>query len=195
MSVLAPLPRLSRNLCILLLAAAAGACTGTGGSGVVYFTNFTAGYVPSGLAASQPILVETYGSPIEGATPEQVNRSTVEGLRTFGPAWMARNYTGDRSRSASSGYRLRIAYGAPGTVKLDELCEGTPFYTADPAEGRTLAGVCRGETTIAYGAGSPGAAPDLNGATFRRFVGLLGREVMPRKNPVTEDDCLFRNCD
>jgi hypothetical protein len=183
------------SLGVLLLTAAAGACTGTGGSGVVYFTNFTAGYVPSSLAASQPILVETYGSPVEGATAEQVNRSTVEGLRTFGPVWMGRNYTGDPSSSGPSGYRLRVAYGAPSTVKLDELCKGTPSYTADPAEGSTLAGICRGGTTIAYGAGSPGAAPDLNGETFRRFVGLLGREVMPRQNPVTEDDCLFRNCE
>jgi len=170
MSALPPLPRLAMGLSALLLAAAAGACTGTGGSGVVYYTNFTAGYVPSSLAASQPILVETYGTPILGAGPEQVNRSTVEGLRTYGPAWMARNYTGERASAPASGYRLRVAYGAPRTVKLDELCEGTPSYAADPAEGSTLAAVCRGETAIGYGAGSAGAAPDLNGEAFRRFV-------------------------
>jgi len=60
---------------------------------------------------------------------------------------------------------------------------------------RTVASLCRGETTLGNAEGSPGADPDIAGETFARFVGLLGRETMPRRNPVLDDDCVFRVCD
>lgn len=187
----------------LFALAVLGACTGTGGGNVVYYTNFTAGYVPSSLAASQPVLVETYGSPAQGVSAETVNAATVQGLRTFGPPWMPRNYTGDSAAAQGSAYRLRIAYAAPSRFKLDQICKAPPDDaeaataggSGDGPSTRTLAGLCRGESAIAMGEGSPGSAPDVNGERFQRFVGLLGRKVMPRHNPVTQDDCIFRNCD
>jgi len=197
-------PRILFALGILFALAVVGACTGTlGGSGVVYYTNFTAGYVPSSLAASQPVLVETYGSPAQEVSPEAVSAATVQGLRTFGPSWMPRNYADDAAAAERAPYRLRIAYAAPRRFKLDQICKTPPDYTAAGAAGssdegpstRTLAGLCRGESVIAMGEGSPGSAPDISGERFQRFVGLLGRKVMPRRNPVTQDDCVFRVCD
>src|SRR3546814_3260343 len=52
----------------------AAACSGTG-SGVVYNSNFTAGYVPGSLRAAMsraPLLVETYGTPGHAQAQEGV---------------------------------------------------------------------------------------------------------------------------
>lgn len=193
--------RHAARACALFALAVLGACTGT--DNVVYYTNFTAGYVPSSVAASQPVLVETYGSPTQGVNAEAVNAATVQGLRTFGPPWMPRNYTGNAAEAQGAAYHLRIAYAASNRFKLDQICKAPPDYAEAGAAGgsgddpstRTLAGLCRGETVIAMGEGSPGSGPDISGERFQRFVGLLGRKVMPRHNPVTQDDCLFRNCD
>ncbi|MEQ8357484.1 MAG: hypothetical protein RH942_18255 [Kiloniellaceae bacterium] len=188
----------------LMVVLGLGACTGTGtGGGTVYYTAFTAGYVPNSLAAAHPLLVETYGSPTPGVAPENVLEATVAGLRQSGPAWMPRNYTGRPDDAPRPAYRLRIAYGAPKAFDRQDLCGpdmSAEFLAAgrgqnDAGSTRTLAGLCRGETEVAYGEGSPGANPDIRGERFQKFVGLLGRAVMPRRNPVTDDDCVFRNCD
>jgi hypothetical protein len=66
---------------------------------------------------------------------------------------------------------------------------------SEAASTRTVASLCRGETTLGIAEGSPGAEAEVASERFTRFVGLLGREVMPRRNPVLDDDCIFRFCD
>lgn len=183
------------------------ACTGTGGgSGVVYNTNFTAGYVPASLAASASrggLLVETYGSPAPDRTREDITQATVRGLRQFGPTWFARNFTGNPEDAPRPDYLLRIVYGTPRAFNRQQLCstEMSPETVAaarsgaDEVSTRTVAAVCRGQNAIALAEGSAGADPDINGERFAKFIGLLGRQLMPRRNPVTQDDCLFRRCD
>ncbi len=183
---------------------ALGACTagGTGG-GTVYFSNFTAGYVPSSVAAAHPLLVETYGSPAPDLTQAAVTRASVEGLRESGPAWMPRGYSGNPLDVPKPAYRLRIAYGVPKSFNGQQLCKeemaGAALEAArgpgEAAATRTIAGLCRGTNAVAYAEGSPGVTPDVSGARFRSFVGLLGRRLMPRQNPVTKDDCILRRCD
>ena len=103
---------------------ALGACTGSGyGAGTVYFSNFTAGYVPSSVAAAHPLLVETYGSPAPDLTQAVVTRASVEGLRESGPAWMPRGYSGNPVDVPKPAYRLRIAYGVPKSFNGQQLCK------------------------------------------------------------------------
>jgi hypothetical protein len=100
-------------------------------------------------------------------------------------------------------YLLRVAYGVPKTFNGQALCTAEMNTAAvDAARGqndkdatRTIAGVCRGTRAVAYAEGSPGVNPDIGGERFSEFVGLMGRKLMPRRNPVTQDDCIWRRCD
>ncbi|GAB4392281.1 MAG: hypothetical protein Tsb0032_07270 [Kiloniellaceae bacterium] len=195
--------------CALASALALAGCAGSGPgrSGVVYYTNFTAGYVPASVAAASPLLVETFGSPAAASAPDltqaAVTDATVGGLRRYGPPWMPRNYTGSREDAPNPAYVLRIAYGVPKVFNGQQLCKTGMSNAlleearsqADAGASRTIAGLCRGERAVAYGEGSPGANPDVSGERFAEFLGLFGRRLMPRRNPVTQDDCIFRRCD
>jgi hypothetical protein len=192
------------------------ACAG-GNSGVVYNSNFTAGYDPRSLSAAMsraPLLVETFGTPAAGTTQagtaqagstaqESVSRATTLALRQYGPPWLPRNYTDSAADAANGPYRLRIAYGLPKAFDRQRVCEATMDAAAlesarsesEAATTRTVASLCRGETTLGIAEGSPGAEAEVAGERFTRFVGHIGREVMPRRNPVLDDDCIFRFCD
>jgi len=187
------------------LALGAAACAGER-SGVVYNSNFTAGYDPRSLAAAlsrAPLLVETFGTATPAAAPGSVTRATTLALRRYGPSWLPRNYTESVVDAANGPYRLRVAYSLPRAFDRQRLCEARMDVAAvEAARGhneamstRTVASLCRGETTLGIAEGSPGAEADIAGDSFARFVGLLSREVMPRHNPVMDDDCIFRFCD
>jgi hypothetical protein len=189
----------------LVLLVTLSACA-TGGSGVVYNSNFTAGYDPRSLGAAMsraPLLVETFGSPAANLAQESVSRTTALGLRQYGSPWLPRNYTDSAADAGTAPYRLRIAFGLPKAFNRQHLC-GDGMSTqaieavrgsADSGSSRTLAALCRGDRALGVAEGSPGANPDIAGERFARFVGLLGREVLPRTNPVLDDDCVFRACD
>lgn len=191
-------------LAVALLVALAG-CAG-GRSGVVYNSTFTAGYDPFSVNAAlsrAPLLVETYGSPAAGVAAKSVNQATVQGLRRHGPSWFPRNFTGSPTDAGNGPYRLRIAYNLPKSFNRQLVCSSTMDAglieaargQGDQASTRTLASFCRGETTLGSAEGSPGSAAEVGDEDFSRFVGRLGREVMPRRNPVLDDDCVFRFCD
>lgn len=179
------------------LAALSGCAAGS--KGVVYNKNFTAGYSPSSLAAlRQPLLVETFGLPGAGQTQQAVTEATVNGLRAHGPRWAQLGYSGNPVDAPNPPYRLRFAYGAPVTFARADLCgEGlqTSDVGGDGSSGRTVAALCRGTRFVAIAEGSPGLDADIASADFSTFVGLVGRQVLPRRNPVIDDDCLFRVCD
>lgn len=193
--------RNARRLAFLALLAL-GACSGARG-GIVYNTNFTAGYVPASVAAAMPQLVETYGSPTAGLETAAVTRASVAGLRQFGPTWLPRNYTGNPEDVPRPAYLLRIAYSVPKAFNRQQLCgsDMSPELleaarsSADEGGTRVVAGLCRGKSAVALAEGSAGLDPDIEGEKFAAFIGLLGRQLLPRRNPVTEDDCLFRRCD
>lgn len=191
-----------------VLVAALGACAG--GSGVVYSSNFTAGYDPHSLGAAMsraPLLVETYGTPApgeagKGQADEAVARASALALREHGPAWLPRNYTDNFADAAGGPYRLRIAYDLPRSFNRQRLCEDGMSTAAvearradgEASTGRTLAALCRGETALGVSEGAP-SVTDIAAPAFAEFVGRLGRETMPRRNPVLDDGCLFRFCD
>jgi hypothetical protein len=195
--------RLLRGVGLAALLALA-ACAGAGG-GVVYSSDFTAGYAPDSLRAMMsrtPLLVETYGSPAPNLDRADITRASVLALRASGPTWFPRNYTGAPGDAPQAAYILRIAYGLPKAFNRQRIC--APEMRSESLQSggagqepatRTLAAVCRGTTAIAVAEGSPGVNPDIGGQRFAAFVGLLGRQVMPRRNPVTQDDCIFRRCD
>jgi hypothetical protein len=191
------------GLAVLLLAVAA--CAGTG-SGVVYHSDFTAGYDRYSLVAAMsraPLLVETYGAPGEEQDQAEVSRATARALRQYGPLWLPRNYTASAADAGNGRYRLRVAYAVPQSFDRQQICnramDGAALEAArrstDADSTRTIASLCRGETALGIADGSPGAERDIRSDGFARFVGLLGREVMPRHNPVLQDDCVFRPCD
>jgi len=193
------------TVAVAILLFSVAACAGNR-SGVVYFSNFTAGYDPHSLSAAMsraPLLVETFGLPAAGLAQQNLSRTTALALRQHGSPWLPRNYTDSAVDAANGPYRLRIAYAAPKGFDSQLLC-GTAMDTAaldaarresDAESSRTVASLCRGQTAIGIAEGSPGANPDVSGESFGRFVGALGREVMPRRNPVLDDDCQFRFCD
>lgn len=179
------------------------ACAGPR-SGTVYNSTFTAGYDPFSLRAAMsraPLLVETFGTPEEGRSQADVGRATALALRQFGPAWLPRNYTDSPADAGNGRYRLRVAYALPRSFDRQLLCAATmddavaaARGAGDTASRRSVAGLCRGETMLGIAEGAP-AETAIDGDSFPRFVGLLGREVMPRRNPVLDDDCIFRFCD
>lgn len=186
----------------LLLAVAA--CAG-GGAGVIYSSDFTAGYDPRSLGAAMsraPLLIETYGSPAPGQSAGDVARASALALRRHGPSWLPRNYTDNATDAGNGPYHLRIAYGLPNAFNRQEMCGAEMSPAAIDAarrdgetpSGRTLASLCRGETMIGIAEGAPNVT-EIDSAAFAEFVGRLGRSAMPRRNPVLDDDCLFRRCD
>lgn len=197
---------LPRRLALLGAAAlllAGAACAG-GGSGVIYSSDFTAGYAPRSLSAAMaraPLLVETYGSPAPGQAAGEVARASALALRQHGAPWLPRNYTDSAADAGNGPYRLRIAYGLPKAFNRQSMCDAEMSTAAiesarrdgETPSGRTLASVCRGETMIAIAEGAP-SATDIASAAFAEFVGRLGRSTMPRRNPVLDDDCVFRRC-
>lgn len=180
-------------------------CAG-GRSGVVYNSDFTVGYDPYSLYAMMsraPLLVESFGTPAEGRGPADVSRATVLALRQYGPSWLPRNYTDSPGDAGNGRYRLRIAYGMPQAFDRQDVCRAAMDSAAlqaarrpsDADSTRTVASLCRGERTLGIAEGSPGAAAELTDDRFARFVGAMGREAMPRRNPVMDDDCMFRPCE
>ena len=195
-------PRRNAKRLAFLALFALGACSGTRG-GVVYNTTFTAGYVPASVTAAMPQLVETYGSPTAGLETAAVTRASVAGLRQFGPAWFPRNYTGNPEDAPRPAYLLRIAFSVPKAFNRQQLCDAEMSQetleaartSADEGTSRAVAVLCRGKSYVALAEGSPGFDPDIEGEKFAAFIGLLGRQLLPRRNPVTQDDCMFRRCD
>ena len=187
----------------LLLAAAFVALTGlsacAGSKSVVYNKNFTAGYSPSGLAGLRtPLLVETFGTPAAGVSQEAVTASTVKGLRNSGPRWTQIGYSANPADAPNPPYRLRFAYGAPNAFLRRDLCTEdlvADDIGSDAENRRTVVALCRGERYVSIAEGSPGANADIESEAFGEFVGTIGRLVMPRNNPVIENECLFRVCD
>ncbi|MGD1880384.1 MAG: hypothetical protein ACFB13_23130 [Kiloniellaceae bacterium] len=195
---------LAQAAAAMLLVAATAACAASS-SGVVYSSDFTAGYDPRSLSAAMsraPLLVETYGSPAPGQASEDVARASALALREHGPSWLPRNYTDSATDAGNGPYHLRIAYGLPKAFDRQLLCSaGISVQTAEAARRqgetgstRSVASLCRGETVLGVAEGAP-AATDIASEGFAAFVGRLGRETMPRRNPVLDDDCMFRCCD
>jgi len=109
---------------MLLLTLAA--CTG-GGSGVVYSSDFTAGYDPRSLSAAMsraPLLVETYGSPGADQASGDVARASALALRQHGPSWLPRNYT-DNTADAGPGRGGRRALRRRNPVRA-HACQPVP---------------------------------------------------------------------
>ena len=181
----------------LLALTTLAACAGS--QGTVYNKNFTAGYSPSSLSALRtPLLVETFGAPAAGLSQENVTTATVRGLRERGPRWATLNYSGDPADSPNPAYRLRVAYGASKAFGRSELC-GENLQASDIGNDgtspRTMMALCRGQRYVSIAEGSPGLEADIDSAAFSSFVGLIGRQMMPRNNPVVVNDCILRRCD
>ncbi|MEQ9606762.1 MAG: hypothetical protein RLN99_03755, partial [Kiloniellaceae bacterium] len=137
-----------------------------------------------------------------GQAADNVARASVQALRQHGPSWLPRNYTDSAVDAANGPYRLRIAYGLPKAFNRQLMC-GTEMGPAaidaarrdgEAPTGRTLASLCRGETMIGIAEGAP-TVSETDSDAFSEFVGRLGRSAMPRRNPVLDDDCIFRRCD
>ncbi|CAN0454684.1 unnamed protein product, partial [Ectocarpus fasciculatus] len=153
----------------------------------VYNKNFTAGYSPSSLAAlREPLLVETFGRPAAGPSQAAITAATVEGLRKSGPRWAQLGYSGNPADTPKAPYRLRFAYGAPVAFARAELC-GNDLQPedvgSDGSSERTVVALCRGTRFVSIAEGTPGANADINSAAFSDFVGTIGRQVLPRRNP------------
>ncbi|WP_420345857.1 hypothetical protein [Pelagibius sp.] len=190
-----------RRRSVLLCAAMAGltvlgACAGN--QGVVYNKNFTAGYSPDSLAAMRtPLLVETFGAPAAGVSQAAVTASTVDGLRASGPRWARIGYSGNPGDAPNPPFRLRFAYGAEKGFSRQDFCKTDREpgnLSTDGSSGRTVVALCRGERFVSIAEGSPGLGADISSERFSNFVGAIGRQVMPRENPVLDDECQFRFC-
>src|SRR3546814_3826332 len=81
------------------------------------------------------------------------------------------------------------------TAAMDSAALEAARRETDAGSTRTVASLCRGERTLGIAEGSPGGRVEAGGDSFARFVGLLGREALPRQNPVYDDDCVVRFCD
>ncbi len=201
-----PAPRrrteIAAAVAVLLLATA---CAG-GRSGTVYHSNFTAGYDPQSLGAAMsraPLLVEAYGGPAPTAGENSLARTVALALRRHGPSWLPRNYTDSAEDAGRAPYRLRVVYDTPRSFDRQQLCgealSAEAVEAARPAGAaagdHVVAGLCRGATLLAVAEGAPATGAGPGSEAFSGFIGLLGREALPRRNPVLDDDCIFRRCD
>ncbi len=175
----------------VILAAAGGVlCTLPGCSGdgdVIYNKNFNSSYSGTSIAAMRvPIPVETYGTPSPGASPESVSEATIRGLRTHGPRWAQLNFATDPEGALVAPYRLRIAYGTSSSFSRADFCrEDLQAGDVGVAAGsnQLVAAVCfKGRyASIAEGRTQPNA--DVKSEEFSKYVGLIGRQILPRQNP------------
>ncbi len=172
-------------LCGLSALAALSACAGK--QGVVYNRNFTSAYsAPSLAAMRQPLPVETFGSPGPAVSQDRVTAATIQGLRDHGPRWAQLTYTADPQDAPNAPYYLRVVYGASTAFARSRLCEAgfsQGDVAFDPDSGRTIAAVCRNGRYVSQAEGSPGVGVDITSDAFSKFAGLIGRQVLPRRNP------------
>ena len=161
------------------------ACAGK--QGVVYNRNFTSAYSAASLAAMrQPLPVETFGSPGPAVSQDRVTAATIQGLRNHGPRWAQLTYTANPDDPPNAPYYLRIVYGASTAFARSRLCQAglsQSDVAFDPESSRTIAAVCRNGRYISQAEGSPGIDVDITSEAFSKFVGLIGRQVLPRRNP------------
>ena len=177
----------TRNLLVCAIAGLGILAGCAGGAGIVYNRNFTTAYSPASLSAMRQALpVETHGAPRPGVSQEEVTAATVEGLVANGPRWTQLNFSGNADEARDASYRLRIAYAAAADFDRSDLCsEDLPpgSLASDPASGRTVAALCRNGRYVSIAEGTPGVGADIKSPAFADFVGLIGRQVLPRRNP------------
>ena len=161
------------------------ACAGN--QGIVYNRNFTSAYSPNSLSAMrQPLPVETFGTPGPAAAQERVTAATIQGLRDHGPRWTRFTFTGNPKDVPNAPYHLRVVFGAATGFARNSLCRedfSQGAIALDPDSDRTIVAVCRNGRYISTAEGSPGPVVDITSEGFARFVGLIGRQVLPRRNP------------
>ena len=165
---------------------------------VVYNRDFRAGYSASSISGQpEPLLIETYGTPGTGWSPESVTAATVKGLEDRGPRWARLSYSGNPADSPNKYYVLRFAYGAAKAFDRANVCKPDLQVSDignDGTSTRTVVALCRLGRWVAIAEGSPGLEPDIESAEFIAFVGLIGRRVLPRSNPVLDNECVLRAC-
>lgn len=158
-----------------------------GGKDVIYNRSFTSAYSAGGLSGMREALpVQTYGAPTPGADQESVTAATLEGLKKNGPRWTQLNYSGNPQDAPSAAYYVRFAYGVSKGFPRTDLCRedlGSGDIAHDSSSGRAVAAVCRNGRYVSIAEGTPGVGVDINSAEFSNFVGLIGRGVLPRRNP------------
>ncbi len=185
---------LSRSAAVVLAMAAVVGCS----QSVVYNRNFVPGYSPSSIVGQpEPLLVVTYGTPGTGQSPESVTAATVRGLEERGPRWARLKYSGDPADSPNQYYVLRFAYGAARAFDRADVCKPDLQVSDignDGTSARTVVALCRLGRWVAIAEGSPGLEADIESAEFIAFVGLIGRRVLPRSNPVLDNECVLRAC-
>ncbi|WP_020590407.1 hypothetical protein [Kiloniella laminariae] len=128
-----------------------------------------------------------------GDTDQQVAASAaaiVAGLEQYGPRWFVAHYSAAPDLVANEGYELRWVLNSPENKNEDRLCY--PDYAreitlAEQHTGVVIAAFCRGNTRLSSIRARIWERPDSE--KFRETVGLMGRYLMPVRNPERIENC------
>jgi len=172
----------------LILALFTTACIGNSGFTHVRTESYAAYTRGDSLLAAN-------GAPIKVVVltekdKQNIGNSIASSLEQYGPKWFVARYSADNTIKNNHGYELRWAYNTPENGNEDRLCNAdyaNSITTSEQTTGVVLAAFCRDSTFL-----SSIRARILEGQdsdSFRKTIGLMGRKLMPVRNPDRVENC------
>ncbi len=189
------LGRKRRSLFIIAATLAVGACGAPSVYNAEHMSAYTHGEVLR-AANDRSFRIEAIGGIGSGTRIEadRLEATLAQALERHGPHWFRPNYTTAATGEADPHYRLRWLFNVPAGFPNSSACRddvGTAAAGWREQTGVVVAAFCREERFLSLARGSFGAAEDIDSPAFARWVGMMGRSVLPLRNPDRDDD---RDC-
>ncbi len=173
--------------------AALAACGGP----AIHFTDFDSSYSRSEVLYATkdgPLPVEAFGRVMieKSLQGEILERTVARALSRFGPHWFAAGFTADKGADPDPYYRVRWLFNTPVNFPPFSACaNGLAAQAGAWSEetGLVVAAFCRGKRLLSMARGSYGPPGAADPAAFSRFIGTMGRVLMPLFSPDSRNDC------
>ncbi|MFQ6018917.1 MAG: hypothetical protein ACE5KF_12080 [Kiloniellaceae bacterium] len=190
------------SLSLAAALAALAACSGP----AVHFRDFYSVYTPGDVRYATkdgPMPVEALGQVTleERLEGEALERVVARALSRFGPHWFAGGFRAIKSEDEDPLYRVRWLFNIPVGFPTHSACArdlGTQPSGWTEETGLVVAAFCRGKRILIVAKGSYGRPGAIDTTAFPRFIGIMGREILPLRDPTRDredEDCRrLRRC-
>ena len=161
------------------------ACSGP----AIYFTDFDTAYRRSEVLYATkdgPLPVEVFGRVTleEMLRDQALERTIARSLSRFGPHWFAAGFTAAKDADPDPYYRVRWLFNPPVNFPWFSACAkdvGGQARAWGEETGLVIAAFCRGTRLLSAARGSYGRPEAVDPTGFSRFIGIMGRVLMPSR--------------
>jgi len=197
------MPRCNRTARLLLAAAAAGTLAGCAGNAIISNENYLPIYNPGEHVASGGTLpVFVFGSPF-GEPIDRFGGEVIDAMQGWAFARPDTRFVAP-GQSPPNTYRVALVFDSsafapslcsspltrvetsaqiPSASPVPPLAGATGSPAPAGARAPLVAALCRGDTAMAWAAGTVPTAGGADGAAFRRGIGQFTAALFPSQNP------------